>query len=284
MQPLYLFLGLLGLAGYPFVEAKWFRVRHLKVALGREVPRTTILHVSDTHLIARKHALIKFLQSLPGRFEIPDLVIATGDLIDDNSGITPITRALNDLPAKVGRFYVLGSHDYYQSRFKGFVKYFGQHETAIKAPPADTKTLEENLQRDGWKSLSNSSVRVDTAHGSIRVAGVDDPYLKRHDTAHISRSGDEVLAIGLAHAPDVVSEWLLNGFDIVLSGHTHAGQVRIPLAGALVTNSKLPTSLAGGLHKIGSSWLHVSPGLGTSKFAPFRFACRPEITLLEIGP
>ncbi|MEA2517702.1 MAG: uncharacterized protein QOG16_1540, partial [Actinomycetota bacterium] len=91
-----------------------------------------------------------------------------------------------------------------------------------------------------------------------------------------------VLAIGLAHAPDVVSQWMLQGFDLVFTGHTHAGQVRVPGFGAVVTNSSLPTELAGGLHRVGSGWLHVSPGLGTGRFAPIRFNCRPEATLLEI--
>lgn len=284
MQSLLLALGAAGLVGYPFFEARWFRVHHARVPLGREVPRTTILHVSDTHLTRGNHALIRFLQGLPGRFGIPDFVIATGDLIDDDTGISPITRALNDLPAKVGRYYVLGSHDYYQSRFKGYLKYFRARTHVVKAPFADTKTMEENLQRDGWVCLTNKTGFASTARGTIRLAGVDDPYLRRHDTEHIARGPDEILAIGLAHTPDVVSEWMLNGYDVVLSGHTHGGQVRVPGFGALVTNSSLPTALASGLHKIGSSWLHVSPGLGTSKFAPMRFNCRPEVTLLEIVP
>lgn len=284
MHPLLVLLGATGLVAYPFLEARWFRINHLNVPMGRDVPRIRILHVSDTHLTSHDGALLRFLQSLPGRFGIPDLVLATGDLVDDDSGISPITRALNDLPAKLGRFYVLGSHDYYQTRFQSPTKYFGERKRKPNTNKADTKTLEENLQRDGWVSLTNTTHLLTTPKGVIRLAGVDDPYLNRHETGHIARAHDEVLAIGMAHAPDVVSDWMLNGFDLVLSGHTHAGQVRIPGVGALVTNSSLPTALAGGLHRIGSSWLHVSPGLGTGKFSPIRFNCRPEVTLLELSP
>lgn len=283
MQPLLALLAAAGVAGYPFLEARWFRVKHLRVPLGRDVPRITVLHISDTHLVARNTALVAFLRSLPDQIATPDLVLATGDLIEDNTGIAPITRALNDLPARLGRFYVLGSHDYYQTRFRSYLKYFGDSRHVEGATLADTKTLEENLQRDGWVSLTNRTEHVPTSAGSIRVSGVDDPYLNRHDTHHIERAKDEVLAIGLAHAPDVVSEWVLNGFDLVVAGHTHAGQVRLPGLGALVTNSSLPSALAGGLHRIGNGWLHVSPGLGTGKFAPVRFNCRPEATLLEIS-
>ncbi|MEA2453722.1 MAG: uncharacterized protein QOG04_2432 [Actinomycetota bacterium] len=284
MQPLYALLAAAGVAGYPFLEARLFRIKHLKVQLERPVPRLTVLHISDTHLVAHNHALIRFLKTIPGRIAIPDIVLATGDLIDDNSGITPITRLLNDLPARLGRFYVLGSHDYYQTRFRSFFKYFGDYRAVV--PPsttADTKALEQSLQMDGWVSLTNRTHHLHSPAGTIRLAGVDDPYLNKHDTTHIERARDEVLAIGLAHSPDVVSEWVLNGFDLVVSGHTHGGQVRVPGIGALVTNSSLPSALAGGLHQIGGGFLHVSPGLGTGKFSPIRFNCRPEVTLLEIG-
>lgn len=282
MQPLLALLAAAGVAGYPFLEARWFRVNHLRIPLGRDIPRFTVLHISDAHLVGRNSALIAFLRSLPTKIPIPDLVLATGDLIDDNTGIAPITRALNDLPARLGRFYVLGSHDYYQTRFQSYLKYFGNSRHIEGARKADTKTLEENLQRDGWVSLTNRTEHVATRAGSIRVSGVDDPYLNRHETDHIERANGDVLAIGLAHTPDVVSEWVLNGFDLVVTGHTHAGQVRVPGLGALVTNSSLPAALAGGLHRIGNGWLHASPGLGTGKFAPIRFNCRPEVTLLAL--
>ncbi|MDQ3982124.1 MAG: metallophosphoesterase, partial [Actinomycetota bacterium] len=66
--------------------------------------------------------------------------------------------------------------------------------------------------------------------------------------------------------------------------HTHGGQVRVPLAGAVVTNSALPAALAAGPRRVGSSWLHVSPGLAQGKFVPLRFNCPPEATLLTLEP
>ena len=70
----------------------------------------------------------------------------------------------------------------------------------------------------------------------------------------------------------------------MVTGHTHGGQVRLPLVGALVTNSHLPRRICMGLSRMGPSLMHVSPGLGTSKFAPFRFLCRPEATYLDLVP
>jgi predicted MPP superfamily phosphohydrolase len=71
---------------------------------------------------------------------------------------------------------------------------------------------------------------------------------------------------------------------LILAGHTHGGQVRIPGVGALVTNCDIPHERARGLSRWRTSWVNVSAGLGTSKYAPFRFACRPEASLLTLVP
>jgi predicted MPP superfamily phosphohydrolase len=225
-----------------------------------------------------------FLAGLPDQLTAtPDLIVATGDLIEDDTGIEPAVNALNSLEARLGRFYVLGSHDYYKSRFRSPVGYLSGPREPLRSRPADTARLEAGLQDKGWRALTNRTEVVDVAGGTIRMAGVDDPFLDRHRTDHIARGSTDVLAIGLTHSPDVVSEFLLAGFELVLAGHTHGGQVRLPF-GAPVTNCSIPSALAGGLHRIGDGWLHVSPGLGTGRYAPIRLGNRPEATLLRLGP
>ncbi|MFN2389925.1 MAG: metallophosphoesterase [Actinomycetota bacterium] len=270
--------------GYALVEPRLYRLVRHRLPMAPGVPPLRILHVSDTHARAGDAALFRFLRALPGLVGTPDLVVATGDLIENDGGIDPIVEALALLEARLGRFYVLGSHDYYQARYQGLTKYFTRSAARVSAPKADVRRLEGGLGAKGWVALTNHAAVLESEAGAIRVAGVDDPYLRRHRTDHIERRGDEVAAIALTHAPDVVSEWLLRGFDLVCAGHTHGGQVRIPLVGAVVTNSTLPSALASGPHPIGNGWLHVSPGLGTSHFAPIRFLCRPEATLLELEP
>ena len=96
------------------------------------------------------------------------------------------------------------------------------------------------------------------------------------------------LHIGVTHTPAsrVLTPMAADGFSLLLAGHTHGGQVRVPGYGALTTNSDLPHSMARGLHRWpgSDSWLHVSAGLGTHPTAPVRFACRPEASILTLIP
>ena len=277
--------GAAALGAYSFLEPYRFKLASFEVPVARRVPPLTVLHLSDLHLTARRRALARWLEGLPGELgERPDLVALTGDLIEEGPGIEPAIRVLSAFDATLGRFYVLGSHDYYESAGPSYSKYFTGSRKVRRASLADTATLEAGLAEAGWVPVTNATEVVDSPAGRIRVSGVDDPYIGRHSTEHISRAAGEVAAIGLMHAPDVVSDYALHSFDLVLGGHTHAGQVRLPRLGALVTNCSLPAALAGGLHRVGPTWLHVSPGLGTSKYFPFRFLARPEATLLRLVP
>ena len=273
-----------GLGLYALVEPYRFRLRTLDVPLHQGGLRLNVLHVSDTHMRAGDRRLQDFLERLPGELDAPpDLVLATGDLIEDDTGIAPLLDALGRLESNYGCFYVFGSHDYFQSKFQAYTKYFTGRRP-VGAPRADTEALEHGLKQRGWSPVTNATASVDTPGGRILIAGVDDPYIRRHKTDHIRREQDDALAVGLVHAPDVVSEYALAGFDLVVAGHTHGGQIRLPGLGAVVTNCTLPAALAGGLTPVGNTWLHVSPGLASGRFAPIRFNCRPEATLLRLHP
>lgn len=272
------------LGAYALAEPYLFRLNRLTVPVGPGSPRLNILHVSDLHMRGSSRRLQDWLGRLPDLLEeTPDLVFATGDLIEEDPGIEPALEAFQRLQGNLGSFYVFGSHDYYQSKFQAYTKYMTGRKP-VNAPRAGTEKLEAGLQESGWRSVINATDTVKALGGRIRITGVDDPYLNRHQTSHIRREPGDALAIGLTHAPDVVSEYALAGFDLVLGGHTHAGQVRIPGFGAVITNCSLPAALAGGLNRVGETWLHVSPGLGSGRFAPVRFNCRPEATLLQLRP
>jgi uncharacterized protein len=275
-------LATFSLAAYSLYEPYRYRLVTHRLVVPETVPEIKVLHLSDLHLKRRDQRLASFVSDLSSITDI-DLILATGDLIEDNSGIGSLLGCLSTLNARQGCYYVLGSHDYHQSAFTSYAKYFtGRKKGPLAAPPADTEALESGLSDLGWRALTNRGESIETPWGTWKLAGIDDPYLGRHDKSVIKRDSGDALAIGLVHSPDVVSEWFLAGFDLVLAGHTHAGQVRAPFYGALVTNCSLPTALAGGPHRIGNGWLHVSPGLGTGKFSPIRFNCLPEATILEL--
>jgi uncharacterized protein len=274
-------LAAAAVSAYSLCEPYWYRLVTHKLETTPNGPEMKLLHLSDLHLKGRDHRLAAFIRKL-GTIEDLDLILATGDLIEDDSGIEPLIECFSTLHARFGCFYVLGSHDYYQSRFTSYGKYFRNRKGTIRAPRAATDDLEAGLKKHGWLALTNSSTSVDTGWGRLRLVGLDDPYLGRQDMSVIHRDREDAFAIGLVHTPDVVSEWFRAGFDLVVAGHTHAGQVRVPFYGALVTNCSLPTALAGGAHRVGGGWLHVSPGLGAGKFSPIRFNCRPEATILEL--
>lgn len=278
-------VGAAALGAYAFYEPRRFRLSVRELPVSERCPPLSILHVSDTHLSARTKSVGRFLDRLIDELpETPDIVAATGDLIQDESGIDEVVDYFARLDARLGRYYVLGSHDYFASRFQNYLKYVTGRRSLIRARRLPTERLEAGLHDKGWISLGNRTETLTIPEGSVRVAGIDDPYLGWERTDHIERGRDEVLAVALFHSPDVVSEWILNSFDVLLGGHTHGGQVRFPGIGALVTNCTLPNALAGGAHRIAGSWLHVSPGLGAGEFSPIRFNCRPEATLLRLRP
>ena len=118
------------------------------------------------------------------------------------------------------------------------------------------------------------------------MRGVDDPHISRDRYDEVAGPFDSEadLTVGITHAPylRVLDGMSADGADIVFAGHTHGGQLCVPDVGALVTNCDLPRRQAKGLSSHDGSVLHVSAGLGTSPYAPVRFACRPEATLLTL--
>jgi len=125
---------------------------------------------------------------------------------------------------------------------------------------------------------------------TIAAAGVDDPHIDRdrYDTIAGPANAAANLRLGVVHAPytRVLDRFAADGYQLVMAGHTHGGQLCLPFRGALVTNCDLDTRRAKGLSQHSAdgrtAWLHVSAGVGTSPYAPIRFACPPEATLLTL--
>ncbi|HET9291852.1 MAG TPA: metallophosphoesterase [Actinomycetes bacterium] len=266
------------------VERDWYRLRRQRVeALEPGQPPLTLLHLSDLHLTAADHRRMAFLERLAG--EPVDLVVLTGDMLGGPDALDPVLDVLGRFRPRLGAVAVLGSNDYWAPRFRNPLGYFlGPSSRRRRSSGRNPwRELIEGLRARGWTVLSNDRGRLD----DIELAGMDDPHIRRDDPAvAVPPNGQVRLRLGVVHSPyrRALDAFERNGYGLLLAGHTHGGQVRLPGVGALVTNCDLPREQVRGLSRWGSSWLHVSAGLGTSKYAPFRFACRPEASLLEVVP
>jgi uncharacterized protein len=266
------------------VERDWYRLRRQRIeALEPGQPPLTVLHLSDLHLTATDHRRMAFLERLAG--EPVDLVVLTGDMLGEPDALGPVLDVLGRFRPRLGAVAVLGSNDYWAPRFRNPLSYFlGPSSRRRRSSGRNPwRQLIEGLRARGWTVLSNDRGRL----GDIELAGMDDPHIRRDDPAvAVPPNGQVRLRLGVVHSPyrRALDAFAGNGYDLVLAGHTHGGQVRLPGVGALVTNCDLPREQVRGLSRWGSSWLHVSAGLGTSKYAPFRFACRPEASLLDVVP
>lgn len=278
--------GAAGLAYAAGVEVRWFALRTAEVPVLPPGHRSLkVLHLSDLHLTpaqTRKRAWVRGLAALE-----PDLVVNTGDNLAHLEAVPAVLDAFDGLLDVPGVF-VFGSNDYFAPTTRNPVKYLlpddGKRNT--HTPPLPWRDLRAGFEERGWVDLTNRRATIDVAGTSVAFAGVDDPHLGYDDLAAVAGAGDASadLRVGVAHAPylRVLDQFAQDGYDAILAGHTHGGQLCLPGKGALVTNCDLDTGRAKGLHRHGNAWLHVSAGLGTSPYAPVRFCCRPEATLLTL--
>jgi uncharacterized protein len=284
-----------GLAAYAVWESRAFTLRCATVPVLPEGARPVrVLHLSDIHMTpsqSRKQEWVRSLADLE-----PDLVVNTGDNLAHLQALPPVVDALGPLLDVPGVF-VLGSNDYYAPALRNPARYLlpddGRRNTHSTKLP--WQELKDRFSSGGWLDLTNRRASSVVGDLTIAWAGVDDPHLSFDDLVAVSGQADTSadLRVGVAHAPylRVLDQYAADGYDAILAGHTHGGQVCLPGKGALVTNCDLEPARAKGLHRHpadsrpgdpGSAWLHVSAGLGTSPYTPFRVACRPEATLLTL--
>lgn len=267
---------------YGLAEARMYHIRRHKIAvLPLEAHPLSVLQVSDLHLRSGGGRLAAFLDSLAG--QTYDFVLATGDLLGGPGSVEPASRLLSALKGRHGRFFVLGSSDYYAPQLKNYLDYFiGRRTHGTRRNP--TEEFRRLLIEAGWTELTNRTVLIDVEGMKTQITGLDDPYLRRDDRSKLVRKPEAEVGICVVHDPAPYQDAAQAGYDLIVAGHTHGGQVRIPLLGAVVTNSTLPAGRARWASKVGDSLLFVSPGLGTGRYAPFRFLCRPEASVLNLVP
>ncbi|MEP7055827.1 MAG: metallophosphoesterase [Actinomycetota bacterium] len=277
-------LGAAMLAYAGLIERNAFVLRRFDVpVLAPGSKSLRVLHISDVHMRPdqrRKQRWIRDLADLQ-----PDFVINTGDNLGSAQAV-PAMLATFDAFAGIPGFFVLGSNDYYAPRAKNPLKYFFPRHKRVVGNPNPWRALVDGMVERGWVDLTNRRTTLSVRGRTIAFAGVDDPHLKRNDPCVPAEAADTAadLRVALVHAPEprVLDAYSASGYDLITAGHTHGGQLRVPFYGALVTNCGIDRPRARGLHPYGDAWLNVSAGLGTSPYAPIRFSCRPEASLLTL--
>ena len=264
----------------------------------------TVLHLADLHMAPWQRAKQDWVRSLA--VHEPDLVVNTGDNMGHLEGLSGVEYALEpfrDIPG----VFVHGSNDYFGPTFKNPMRYLSGNSSRDRHTPdnhLDIAPLEDFFEHDlGWLGLNNAARALLIKGSRLEFFGVNDSHRgwDRLDTLSgaITEERDNVLwrneptgpgvvSIGVTHAPyrRILDAFVGHGADAIFAGHTHGGQVRIPGLPALVTNSDVPREQASGLshweHGERSAYLNVSAGIGTSIYAPVRFACPPEAVVVTL--
>lgn len=223
----------------------------------------TILHVSDLHFsgtLKREYftELCRIAQESK-----PDLIIFAGDLIDEMNCLAWLDETLGLMQAPLGKFFILGNHDWHQK----------------------SQQIRATLAEMGWIDLAETSFNLPHQGHTLQLTGTEAPWIGSLAAIQESRKNAQAEAeprfsLLVSHTPDNFHWAAQEGYDLVLSGHTHGGQFRFPVVGPVFAPSLHGTRYASGTFTRRSTLLHVSRGV--SGIHPLRFFCRPEISLLTL--
>ena len=245
------------------LEPQWLAVERVRVRLKRLAPKLDGFRVAQLSDLHRGQCVLEEdihrAVDLTNRLK-PDLVVLTGDYVTGSEEYAEsCARALGDLCAAHGVLAILGNHDHW----------------------TDADAVQRALESNGIRVLRNDAVPIEHNHARLWVAGVDDVWEEKADLNAALRGVPKSEAtILLAHEPDYADTASRFPVDLQLSGHSHGGQVRLPLIGA----PQLPylgTKYPWGLRAVGAMQVYTNRGIGMIS-PPVRFGCRPEITLLTL--
>ncbi|MDR3107557.1 MAG: metallophosphoesterase, partial [Bifidobacteriaceae bacterium] len=224
---------------YALLEAHWYALRRVTApVLPAGARPIKLLHISDLHMTAGQRRKVEWVRAL-ARLE-PDLVVTTGDNFAFSDSMEVALEALEPLLARPGAF-VFGSNDYYSATRKNPIAYLAgrSRPEADRSPDLPIEPFRQVLVGAGWKDLDNARARLEL--GPERLAtdlvGLADPHIG-WDKMPAPVSHDQArLVLGLVHAPYLaaVDQLAADGARLILAGHTHGGQVAVPLWGAIIS-------------------------------------------------
>jgi hypothetical protein len=246
------------------VRRRWFRVIEREVrlpGLDARLDGLRVAHLSDLHLgtLTPKSWAMAWVRAANGR--APDLAVVTGDMVTSGTAYhEDIAEAVGALRAKMGVFVSMGNHDY-----------FGEGEPLVSL-----------LRKGGVRVLRNEGQIIERSGGKLWLAAIDDTWTRRDDLALAMRGRPEgALTVLLAHDPERFDRAADAGAELVLSGHTHGGQVAMPFLYRRLSLARIAHRYNVGFYRRGRSTLFVHPGLGTTG-PPMRLGVAPEVTILVL--
>lgn len=283
------------------IERKLFTVRrHELPVLPAGAAPLRVLQLSDLHLAPWQQGKMEWVRSLANLN--PDLLVLTGDLMGHVGARPALLHTLQAFEG-VPTVFVHGSNDYYGPIVKNPLKYLkAPSRLSTRQQDIDNLALTRGLESLGFEDLNNVATSLTLRGTELELFGLGDPHIRYDDADRMRaalatlRGGEGAqggstppVRLGVVHAPyqAALGSLLGEGADLILAGHTHGGQVRVPGVGALTSNCDLPHAQARGLsvwydaHR--AAYLNVSAGLGNSIYAPVRFACRPEASLITLA-
>jgi predicted MPP superfamily phosphohydrolase len=249
------------LACLPFNEA--FRVDFCERTL--HLPRLpaewdglTVLHLSDLHLCgAPDRAFFRYVMGRCNEWQ-PDLVALTGDVVDSKRHHRWVVPVLGRLRWRVAAFAILGNHDSWR----------------------DVPLIRRRLRRVGMRVLGNNWERIEVRGQPLVVIGHEGPWFP--PGPNLKGCPADGFRLCLSHTPDHLPWARRHGIDLMLAGHVHGGQIRLPVIGSVFVPSRYGRRYDCGTFHEAPTLLHVSRGLGGEE--PLRFNCRPEVTKLILRP
>jgi predicted MPP superfamily phosphohydrolase len=245
----------------PGNEILQIAVQHKQLALPnlpKELAGLKIAHLSDLHMTGQLgREFYDCVVDLTNAWK-PDLVAITGDILEKEHCLPWILPTLGRLRAPEGKFFVLGNHE-------------------MRLP--DVAPLRQLLGEAGFRDLGSRVERVNIRGTECVIAGIELPWFGHEPPDEATPAALRIL---LSHSPDQLTWAKSRRFDLMLAGHTHGGQIRLPLVGALIAPSWHGSRYAGGTYHEPPTLLHVSRGL--AGIHPIRLNCPPELALLTLVP
>lgn len=240
------------------IEPNILTVKRLYIT-SNELPKLRIVFLSDFHLSKFAEKRLKKIVKKVNKLN-PDIIISGGDYVINHDAkfsmdMDKASKELSEMKSKYGIYSVLGNHDYNK----------------------DGKYIKENLKKYGIKILENSNYKLDIEGKPLYIAGISDMQTTMIDLDKALKNTEKPVIL-VSHSPDI-TPLAKNRVNLILSGHTHGGQIRIPFYGAVLVPSKYGKRYESGFI---DNIVYVSKGLGTS-IIKARFNCLPEITLVEVN-